>query len=417
MHFALAAVIAALPLFIPAAPQPAKQGGTAIPLSKRSSLLNADKSVNIEALKSHVASTKAKIFRGFDNFEKNTGTLHPSAMSGPRKRATGGVPLDNYSGDWFGSIEIGTPPQLFVAHTLTVMMDTGSSDLILPGPDCERSCDGHEIYEPDDSLTSVGLDESFSIDYVDNNHVSGELYTDTVTIAGLTANEQIIGAALTYSPGLQVPKFLGDGLMGMAFQSVSAYDASPVFQTLVSDGQTNEAVFALSLEDPGPELYLGGTNPDMYIGDFTYTAVTTPGFWEVRIDSIQVNGETVLTDVASIMDTGSEFIFGQPEDVVAIYEAIPGAEALDLLVDGYYTFPCDEVPNISFTFGGTSFPISSHNINGGAISPDSEDCIGTIVGADIGESTWLVGNAFLSDVYTAFDVGNMRVGFAALPTD
>ncbi|KAF9218635.1 hypothetical protein BS17DRAFT_822615 [Gyrodon lividus] len=78
MRFTLATATTALPFFVSATPQRVKQGGTAIPLPKRSSLLNADKSV-------------------FDDFEKNTGALHPSAVKCAPKRASGGLPPDAFA--------------------------------------------------------------------------------------------------------------------------------------------------------------------------------------------------------------------------------------------------------------------------------------------------------------------------------
>ncbi|KAF9219141.1 acid protease [Gyrodon lividus] len=346
-------VITALPFFIAAVPQPAKQGGTAIPLFKHSSLVSADNSVDVEALKSHVASTRAKILRGLDNFEKNTGTLHPLA----------------------------TNVQLSLSNS----------------PHCGRSCDGHDRYAPDDSSTSVDLDRTFNIEYEDGDSVPGNLYNDTVLVAELRATEQIVGVASAYPAGMRFPAFLADGLMGMAFRDISTYDASPVFQTLIS------------------ELYLGGTNPDMYTGDFTYTPVTVPGFWQVSVDLIVANGQILFTDVDSIVDTGTELIYGLPWDVATIYEIVGGTDASGTLGDGYYTFRCDEVPNISFTFGDTSFPIFPENLSTGTTFPGSEDCIGVIVGQDLAEGAWLIGGAFLRGVYTAFDVGDMRVGFATLP--
>ncbi|KAF9221434.1 hypothetical protein BS17DRAFT_785388 [Gyrodon lividus] len=64
MRLTLPTVVPVLPLFIVAAPRRVKLGGTAIPLVpyKHSSLVNADKSVKFEALKSHAASTGAKFF-------------------------------------------------------------------------------------------------------------------------------------------------------------------------------------------------------------------------------------------------------------------------------------------------------------------------------------------------------------------
>ncbi|KIJ14858.1 hypothetical protein PAXINDRAFT_180872 [Paxillus involutus ATCC 200175] len=411
MRFTLATAIVGLPFFVAAAPQSVKQRiGTAIPISKRSGLTNPDNSVNLDALKSHVASTKAKITRGFDNFEKNTGSSHPSVVNGARKRGSGGDALTDASNElWYGTISVGTP-----AHRYTVDFDTGSSDLFLPGPDCGSNCSGHAVYNPWSSSTSQDLGKTFSLRYGDGGTVIGEQYSDTVSIVGLVAPDQTLGAASQYSSGFGSSEFPADGLMGMAFQSISVYKASPVFQTLVSEGQVDESVFAFKLAAFGSELFIGGTNTALYTGEFSYADVTQEGYWEVNMDSLESNGKTVLSNVDSVIDTGTTLIVGLPSDVSTLYQAIGGIDASSTVAAGFYTLPCDSFPSISLTFGGTSFPISADTLNIGQVSPNSSDCVGGIVSQDIGASFWIVGDVFLANVYTAFDVGNSRVGFATL---
>ncbi|KAF9226171.1 Asp-domain-containing protein [Gyrodon lividus] len=399
MHFTLVTTLTALPFFVAASPQRVNQGarGTAIPLSKRSSLVNADKSVNLEALKSHVASTKAKILRGFDNFEKNTGAPHPFAV----KRATGGLPLDafEFGTAWSGTISIGTPPSF---HT--------GADLVLPGSGCDASCNGHTLYDPASSSSFVYLGEPFLINYGNDETAFGQQHADNVTIVGLTATDQTFGVASHYSWGLQVRQFPPDGLMGMAFPSLSVYRQSPVFQTLVTQGQTDEPVFSFNFAAPRPELYLGGSNPSMYTGDFIYAQVTEQSYWQVNMDNVVVNGEVVLTNVNSIIDTGSELIHGTAKDVATFYAAIGGARSPD--DPEFYIFPCKNVPSVSFTFGGTSFPILADSLIHGTADSESIDCYGAIIVGKL--PFWVIGTAFLRNVYTTFDVANARVGFATL---
>ncbi|KAF9220437.1 acid protease [Gyrodon lividus] len=407
MHLTLATAITSLPFFVAATPQRVKQGGTAIPLSKRSSLVNGDKSINFEAVNSHVASTRAKILRGLDIFEKNTGASHPSAVKRARKRASGGLPLDpfEFGNLWFGTVTVGTPPQIY-----TVLFDTGSSDFLLPGVDCDASCDGHTLHDPASSSTSVNLDQPFVMEFGSGDSAFGQQYKDNVTIVGLTATDQTFGVASHYSRGFRREWFIADGVMGMAFQSISEFNQNPVFQTLVTQGQTDEPVFAFNFVEPRFELYLGGTNPHMYIGDFSYTRVTEVGYWQVNMDNVVVNGEVFLTNVNSIIDTGSELIHGLPGDVAAFYEAIGGVPVPNN--SEFYTFPCDDVPSVSFTFSGTSFPILAESLIFGTVDSESIECYGAIiVGSD---PYWIVGTAFLENVYTVFDVVNERVGFAML---
>ncbi|KAF9225113.1 acid protease [Gyrodon lividus] len=411
MRFTPATVITALPFFVGAAPEPAKQRGIAISLSKRSSLVNSDsvKSVNFEVLNSHIASTTAKILRGLDNFEKSTGASHPSAVKGVRKRNSGGLPLASLSDPldrWFGTISIGTPPRNF-----DVMFDTGSSDLLLPGIQCDNSCHGHVLYDTEASLTSVDMDEPFVLMFAGGDFAFGQKHTDNVTVVGLTATGQTLGVASHYSQGLQFGDFPADGLLGMGFEAISVYNQSPFFQTLVTQGQVDEPVFALSFAAPGPELYLGGTNRDMYTGDFTWAPVIQQGFWEVTMNDVVCNGQSVLTGVVAVIDTGTTIIHAPPSDVATFYAAIGGIPVHN--EHRYYSFPCDAVPSVSFTIGGTSFPIPPEIFNQGILSESHpSQCVGVIAAANI--PNWTIGSSFLSSVYTAFDFHNARVGFATL---
>lgn len=110
MHFTLATILAVLPLFATAFPV-SQVPRAKIGLSKRSNLTHADGSVNAANLRAQLASSTAKIARGFAAYEKNTGSKHPlAAKSGNSKRATGKDSLTDDSGElWYGTIEVGTP--------------------------------------------------------------------------------------------------------------------------------------------------------------------------------------------------------------------------------------------------------------------------------------------------------------------
>jgi len=62
--------------------------------------------------------------------------------------------------------------------------------------------------------------------------------------------------------------------MGLAFQSISKFHASPVFQTLISEGVVTSQVFGLKLASSGSELFLGGVNSALFTGDFTWVSLT-----------------------------------------------------------------------------------------------------------------------------------------------
>ncbi|KAI5116280.1 hypothetical protein M0805_009931 [Coniferiporia weirii] len=411
MQIKLATAIALLPFLVSATPAPVESGRT-IALSKRSSIVK-DGVVNVDKLQSHVEQVRAKIARGFANYEKNVGVPHPNYnASALHKRATGKVALtDDDSELWQGAVSVGTP-----AKSFTVDFDTGSSDLFLPGPSCGSTCSGHTKYTPSSSSTSKDVGKSFSLAYGDGSTVTGEQYSDTVTLGGLTATGQRVGAASKYSEGFESSEFPPDGLLGMAFQSISDYNSPPVFQSLVSQGKTSASEFGFTLLSSGSELYLGGIDSSKFSGSLTYTDVTQAGYWQIELGGASVGSKSAFSSsVDAIVDTGTTLLIGDSANVKKIYAAIPGsADASSTVGDGYYTFPCSSVPdNVAMEIGGTKFTLSADTINLGAVSSGSSDCVGGII-ADDSEGFWILGDVFLGNVYTSFDVGNERVGFASL---
>jgi len=209
---------------------------------------------------------------------------------------------------WYGTIEIGTPAKAFTGTTLlstvqnwpsdpvldTVDFDTGSSDLFVPSKNCDSSCSGHEEYDPSASSTAHDLDQPFSLSYGDGSTVEGEQYADVVTIASLVvrgdmfafslaaershfspqAKNQTLGAATQYSSGFESNEFPADGLMGMGFQSISVYNASPPVQNLISQQELTEPMFGFKFAPSGSELFIGGVNSNLYTGKFTWVNLT-----------------------------------------------------------------------------------------------------------------------------------------------
>ena len=452
MHFSLATILAVLPLLVSAAPTTQKPRVT-IPLNKHTNVYRSDGSVDIEVLKLQAAHSVAYVISPFNPCERSltchivrsfadsrstsatpvNATPSPSAsrisFTVGLKREVAQDPLtDEHSQLWMGTISVGTPPVQY-----TVDFDTGSSDLFLPGKNCDSTCSGHTPYDPSASSTSTDLGTPFSLSYGDGSTVSGEQYTDTVTIAGLTATNQTLGAANEYSSGFDSSNFPADGLMGMGFQSISVYNAPPVFQSLVAEGQTDSPVFAMKLTASGSELSLGGLNSDLYTGDVTYVPVSQQGYWQTSFDALNVGGKKVvgstscivdsvrshyyiLTPLADIFLQGTTLVIGDTTNVAAFYKKIPGAQDASSTVGaGFYTFPCNStLPAVSFTIGGKDFPMTQ-SLNFGQVSSGSTDCVGSIVAdSSIGSQFWILGDAFMTNYYTVFDVGNSQVGFATL---
>jgi len=401
-----------------------------IPLSKRADILAATKQngvlSTIASIKRQMALTKSKIDAGLHAIEKNTGTVHP-AVSGFKgsfdaktdnpalekitsvssKRATAAEPLtDAEDSLWFGTITVGTPPQTF-----TVDFDTGSSDTFLPAVGCDDTCDGHTLYNTGASSSAVNTGDDFFLQFGAGN-ATGTVFTDTVTVSGLSARGQAVGAANHYSVEFELANFPPDGLVGMAFPALSVFGDNPLFSTLVAQG-TVPPVFGFKLAETGSELFLGGVNRNLFTGAFRNVSLISEDFYALNLQALAVNNKIVATanGVVAIVDTGTTFLIGDPTGVEILYSAVPGAkDASAILGPGFFTVPCNRIPTLGIELGNQLFNVAPAILNLGVLQ--GNDCVGGIVGLD-GVPFWVLGDIFLRNFYAVFDQGNARVGFAA----
>ncbi|KAI9454064.1 acid protease [Lactarius psammicola] len=388
MYLSAALVLATLSSVVGAVPLIGTSRGVRVAISKRSGLCDSDGIVKKTELLIQIHRAVERIHGGFATYQENVGEVHPLASS------------------------LSFNPPVKRAGSHGVDFDTGSSDLFLPGVNCGSSCSGHKIYNISESSTAKDLGKKFALTYGDNSTVSGEQYTDTVSIVGLTATGQTLGAAETYSTGFQSDRFAADGLLGMGFQSISDYNAPPLFQSLISQGKVDQQVFSFYLAKQGSELYIGGTNPSHYSGDLTYVPVTTEGYWQVNFDGVGVNGTQVKQGASAIVDTGTTMIIGETDGINALFAKIPGSRQVD---NGLHTIPCDFNTPISVRFGGKDFTVDPKTFNLGYYDSGSTECLAGAASDDsLRGKFWIIGDVFLQNVYTVFDVGNGRVGFADL---
>ncbi|PCH37777.1 acid protease [Wolfiporia cocos MD-104 SS10] len=386
--------------------------GIRIPVHKRS-VKNADGTVNRDAVirdkvrmhNKHVRNLKtidSKI--GLENY--HVGAHIPKLAVLPehlRKRQSESL-TDQDEEEWTGTVDIGTPSQSFV-----IDFDTGSSDLWVASSSCS-SCEASATYDPSASSTSEEQSGTFEIEYGDGSTASGPIYTDDVSVAGISVTGQYLSAVDSESGDLVGD--VADGLMGMGWPALSQLDADPFFWTAIDQGAVSQGVFGFYLADSGSELYLGGTDSYYYTGDIEYyDLVSSAGYWQIGGASAIVNGETVVSDIETIIDSGTTLMYGPPSAVEDFYSNIDGAQSIG---DGAYGIPCDSFPTIAFTWGGNTFTISSDAFNLGSVGDGL--CQAALGGDDLGfgDNVWLLGDTLLQSVYTAFSVDDSAVGFANL---
>ncbi|KAF9065022.1 acid protease [Rhodocollybia butyracea] len=394
----------------------------AIALPKRSTLTKADGTFDYDKAVAQGVATQNKHRQNLINLQSNTGSLPqgweikpvaslPSSIQARFvKRQAESLTDQENDEEWTGSISIGTPSQNFV-----IDFDTGSSDLWVPSSACTSStCSTKSTYKASASSTSTEKSGSFSIQYGDGSTVSGPVYEDTVTVAGVTVTNQTFSPVTTLSSG-----FSGDptdGILGLAFPAISNLNADPFFVTANSQGAVTSNEFAFYLASSGSELFLGGTNSDLFSGSIEFHDVdTSTGFWQITGASIASGSTTAVSNFETIIDSGTTIMYGPPDAVKDFYNKVSGAKLFDSS-EGFYSFPCDSVPEVSFSWGGKSYAVTSNNFNLGQTETGSSTCVGALAAQDLGlgSNTWLLGDSFMKNVYTVFSFEQTAVGFASL---
>ncbi|KAM7372289.1 hypothetical protein PAMP_009468 [Pampus punctatissimus] len=318
---------------------------------------------------------------------------------------------------YYGVISIGTPPQDF-----TVLFDTGSSNLWVPSIHCsflDVACWLHHRYNSKKSSTYVQNGTEFSIQY-GRGSLSGFISGDTVSVGGLSVPGQQFGEAVK-QPGITFAVALFDGVLGMAYPSISVAKVTPVFDTAMAAKLLPQNIFSFYISrDPkaavGGELMLGGTDPQYYTGDLHYVNVTRKAYWQIKMDGAQVGKQLTLCKAGcqAIIDTGTSLIIGPVEEVRVLQKAIG---ALPLLM-GEYFIDCKRIPSlpvISFNIGGKMFNLTGEDYVIKESILGTTVCLSGFMAMDIPPPAgplWILGDVFIGKYYTVFDRNADRVGFA-----
>jgi len=330
-----------------------------------------------------------------------------------KKLMLGDTPIvihDYQNAQYYGPVSVGTPGKEF-----QVIFDTGSSNLWIPSKQCTNCGLFKPKYDHSKSKTYVKNGTNFHIEY-GSGPVDGFMSEDSVTLGDKTIKSALF-AEITDVSGLGLAFKIGkfDGILGLAFGTISVNGVPVMFQLMIDQGLVEEPVFTFYLTSDGSdgEMDIGGIDRDHYTGEINYIPLTSTDYWSCKLDGMTfANTTEPLTSThKAILDTGTSLLAGPSKDVVKIAEALG---AVPVGKTGEWMVSCDKIPSlptINYILGGISYPLSAEDyvINSGG------SCLLGMIGLDIPEPAgplWILGDVFIRKYFTVFDYGNQRLGFA-----
>ncbi|POS73965.1 hypothetical protein DHEL01_v207645 [Diaporthe helianthi] len=390
------------------------------------------------------------------------GAARPSSNQLFRKDHEGSVisvPLTDHTKNngktdlqWYAKVSVGTPPQEF-----NVLIDTGSSGLLLPSGNC-TTCGQQTLFDFSQSSTFSWSQELFEqVGFGtsgDTIPVSGPVrarcvnVSDSVSIQGLTADEYRFILCDEQDSSLSDQGEI-DGILGLPIEADN--EAGPGLEWALYDaGLLADPIFGIYTppgQITGGQLTLGGVDKTKYKGDLIFVdlnkelAVERPT-WILDIQTMFVDGEQLRLPVdnstakapypqaLSILDTGTAHIQAPTYQVARDIYAKISPEIYQIDPVGTWGAPCAVMEtiasDITFLFGydgaatQVKLTLPGKSVNLGPYPGKEGICQGVITNSrrgqlhEDGRGVWVIGSPLLKQYYTAWDGRDLRVGFAPL---
>jgi len=296
-----------------------------------------------------------------------------------------------------------------------VVFDTGSSNLWVPNVNVNAK--GKHVYNEKKSSTYTADGRKFQIMY-GSGPVAGYYSKDNFAWAGLELKDftfaevnDVSGLGQTYAQSSM------DGILGMAFSSISVGGVPAPMDALVKSGALKVPTFAFYLgggsNGVNSELVFGGVDKKHYSGDFQYVSLNAETYWQMRLKDVTVGGSSVLgwTAENAIVDSGTSLI-AAPQDQIGKMMQTLGAQQTQ---QGLFVASCSSTAKVSFTLGGSMRPRSGTSfdltVEDMTLQRQGDTCLLGVQPGPQG-APWILGDVFMRKYYITHDWGNKRLGFA-----
>ncbi len=328
------------------------------------------------------------------------------------KRQTVPVKLINEQVSYASDITVGSNKQ-----KLTVVIDTGSSDLWVPDSQvsCQAGqgqdpnfCKNEGTYSPSSSSSSQNLNSPFSIEYGDGTTSQGTWYKDTIGFGGISITKQQFADVTSTS--------VDQGILGIGYKTHEAegnYDNVPV--TLKNQGIISKNAYSLYLNSrqaTSGQIIFGGVDNAKYSGALIALPVTSDNELRIHLNTVKVAGQSINADVDVLLDSGTTITYLQQGVADQVISAFNGQETYDANGNLFYLVDCNLSGSVDFDFDKNariSVPASEFTAplytEDGQVYDQCQLLFGT---SDYN----ILGDNFLRSAYIVYDLDDNEISLA-----
>jgi len=319
---------------------------------------------------------------------------------------------------YFGQLRLGSPPQTF-----SVVFDTGSGNLMVPGELCKSSaCRSHARFAESASSTSrqVNCDgsavaEGMEPDQVTitfgTGHITGRCIADKICIGDLCSE----GAFISSTDESRQPfaSFLFDGVLGLAMENMAQGEMFSLMARLSGGESLQRPLFSVFLSDSdveSSEITFGDMKTEHMASELFWVGVTrASGYWEVQIEDITINNkmQDICQDCRVAVDTGTSQLAGPTEVVNKLMDLLN----IDETCKNYH-----ELPKLGFVIGKHILNLDPRDYIDRSDDGETSFCDVSLMALDVPPPKgplFVFGIPFLQKFYTVYDHAEKRVGFAS----
>lgn len=321
---------------------------------------------------------------------------------------------------YLGRIWVGTPPQPF-----TVIFDSGSGSLLVPGSSCtSEACKGRPLFNDnashtneqiawaDDPLTKAEND--LERDTATVNFAMGDatgVYIRDMVCVGLTscAKADIVETTEESDNPFLGAKF--DGIFGLSLSSISPAKEFNVFEQLYAQKTIQNPMFSFYLGKTladSSEVTFGGWKSERLAEPLHWVPLSEPGYWQFKLTDITLNGTSqgfcdAKVGCQAVVDTGSSLLMA-PQPVVDSLEKTLKSEVK-------HCNDLSKLPTLGFKVGNKTMTLDPEDY----MDVGPKTCLFSLMSVpDTGKGPLIVlGMPFIRKYYTTFDFadGKPRLGF------